>query len=447
MISVSGIRGIVGETMTHELVGDFSSAFATVLGGGTVIVARDSRPSGPELSTAVTASLRAAGCNVIDLGIVSTPGAALMVRALGADGGIVITASHNPSPWNGLKFLSSAGLAPPQDEASAIWALRESRQFKTVPYAEHGGYATDDTTNDRHAQTVLDRADLTAAKKCKFKVVLDSVNGAGGEEGRMLLEAIGCEIVHLNAEPHGRFAHAPEPLAENLTQLSEAVRSHKADIGFAQDPDADRCAIVDDQGRYIGEEFTLALAAKFMFKAFPGPAVTNLSTSRMIDDLANAAGGPCTVHRTAVGEANVVEGLGQFGGCIGGEGNGGVIDPAVVPVRDSLVAMSATLQLLALEGRPLSAVLSDFPRYVMIKHKFECDRDRIGQILDRLKVEFADARINDLDGVRIDWPDAWVHVRASNTEPIIRIIAEAPSDADARSILAKIETVTAPVLA
>jgi phosphomannomutase len=247
--------------------------------------------------------------------------------------------------------------------------------------------------------------------------------------------------VHINAEPTGHFAHVPEPLAENLTQLCEAVRAQKADAGFAQDPDADRLAIVDEAGRYIGEEYTLALAARYMFGAHPGPAAANLSTSRMIDDLAASAGGPCKVHRSAVGEANVVSAMKEFGCVFGGEGNGGIIDPRVVPVRDSLVSMALTLQLLTESGKTVSALVAEIPRYTMVKTKFECSKERIARVLSAVRDRYARERVNDIDGVRIDFADGWVHVRGSNTEPIIRIIAEGTTPERTDALIAGVRSI------
>ncbi|MCK4659786.1 MAG: phosphoglucosamine mutase [Phycisphaerae bacterium] len=438
MISVSGIRGIVGQTMTPQLAVDIGCAFAAYVHSGSVVLACDSRPSGPMIRAAVLAGLLSGGCKVVDLGIVSTPGAALMVNELGAGGGIVITASHNPTSWNGIKFLTRHGTAPPKDQADDIIALYRSRNFAPVSVEKVGSFTCDDSTHRRHVDKVLGIIDAQAVAKKRFRVVLDSVCGAGGAGGRMLLEALGCEVTYLHEEPSGRFPHPPEPLAENLGELCEAVSDSKADVGFAQDPDADRLAIVDETGCYIGEEYTLALAARQTFGRRPGSAVANLSTSRMIDAVAQRAGGTCVVHRSAVGEANVVEAMKRHNCVIGGEGNGGVIDPRVVYVRDSLVAMALALQLMADEGSPLSRIVSEIPRYHMVKQKFTCDRERINAVLAAVKKEFADEKLNDADGVRIDWPMGWVHVRGSNTEPIMRVIAEADSPAATEEIIGRI---------
>lgn len=445
MMSVSGVRGVIGESMTPTLAAELGCAYGTHLQGGKVVIGRDSRPSGMMVQQAVVSGLLAAGCRVMLLDIATTPATAFMVREHRAAGGIVITASHNPVIWNGIKFLTADGVAPPPQQAEKIFAIYREKAFRLADVQRLSNPVSDTLAAAAHVDAVLKTVQPDAIARRRLRVVLDSVNGAGGFEGRMLLERLGCEIVHINAEPTGHFAHTPEPLAENLRQLCEEVTRQKAAAGFAQDPDADRLAIVDENGTYIGEEYTLALCAKYMFGAHPGPAAANLSTSRMIDDLAAAAGGPCRVYRSAVGEANVVEAM-RVNRCpIGGEGNGGVIDPRVVPVRDSLVAMALTLQLMSDTGRTLSQLVAEIPRYVMIKQKFECSKERIAQVLSTVREKYAKERINDIDGVRIDFDRGWVHVRGSNTEPIIRIIAEAPTAAECELLIAGIASVAGSV--
>lgn len=441
MISISGVRGLIGRTMTPQLAADMACAYGTMLAGQTVVVARDSRPSGPMVQNAIISGLLATGCRVIDLGIVSTPGAALMIRRLRAAGGVVITASHNPVMWNGIKFLTDEGLAPPADRARQIFAAYEAKTFHLADVEHVQKVQTDASTTDVHVGATLGIIQAESVRERRFRVVLDSVNGAGGREGRALLEHLGCDLLHVNPEPHGRFAHPPEPLAENLTQLCEAVTAERADVGFAQDPDADRLAIVDERGRYIGEEYTVALAAKHYFATLPGPAAVNLSTSRMVDDVAAAAGGPCVVYRAPVGEANVVEAMKRHGCVFGGEGNGGIIDPRVVPVRDSLVGMAVILQLLATTGKKLSELVAEIPAYTMVKKKFECPQDRVRRILEAVRNRLAGERINDADGVRVDWQDGWVHVRGSNTEPIYRVIAEARAETRAHELIADVKRI------
>lgn len=439
-MSISGVRGVIGQTMTPVLAAELGMAFGSHLGGGKVVVGRDSRPSGVMVGRALVAGLLSAGCEVVDLGIVTTPGTALMVGRQKAAGGVVITASHNPVIWNGIKFLTPRGFAPPADEAQRILDRYRKKDFTLVAVDRLHAERYDASSHEEHVAAVLAQVDVEAIRARAFRVVLDSVNGAGGIGGRMLLERLGCDVEHINAEPHGKFAHTPEPIAENLTGLCDAVQTHGADVGFAQDPDADRLAVVDNTGTYIGEEFTLALAARRMFARHPGAAAANLSTSRMIDELAARAGHGCRVIRTPVGEAHVARAMLANHCVVGGEGNGGVILPQVVLVRDSFVAMALVLELLAVERAPLSEVVESMPRFAMIKEKFEAEPAQITAWLGRVRSSITDGRVNDSDGLRIDWPEGWVHVRPSNTEPIARVIAEAADEAVARKLVQRVRT-------
>jgi phosphomannomutase len=452
MLSVSGARGIVDRSMTAEVAAAFAGAFATHLRSRTgaaprLCLGRDGRPSGADLAAAAAAGVRAAGGRVLDLGVATTPTVGVMIDAEGADGGLVITASHNPIQWNGLKCLAAGGVAPPREEADAIIRRFQARDHETGldgPPAE--------TCADPHAvhiERVLAATDPDPIRAAAPRVVLDSVNASGCVPGRRLLEALGCDLVPLNGEPTGHFAHTPEPIEENLRDLARATREAGAVCGFAQDPDADRLAVVDERGVFIGEEYTLVLAAKRVLDArreqgmeTAGVALAaNLSTSRMIDDLA-AAYGCAPVRRTAVGEANVAAAMRADGAVIGGEGNGGVIFPAVTWVRDSLSSMALVLGLLAGEGRPLSAVVADLPRYAMIKQKRDLGavggRAAVAPALDRVCEAFAGERVDTVDGVRVDLDEGWVHLRPSNTEPIVRIIAEAPTDAAASALVDRV---------
>jgi phosphomannomutase len=354
---------------------------------------------------------------------------------------VVITASHNPAEWNGVKFLTREGRAPAKAEAEAIFRIFDQGDYHNDPLRQRTSPMKLDP-HVHHVDAVLELVNAERIRRRGFSVVLDSINGAGAKVGRMLLDRLGCTVHHLNAEPAATFAHAPEPIAENLTDLCGEVRAAGADIGFAQDPDADRVAIVDEAGRYIGEEYSLALAARQAFRDTPGPAATNLSTSRLLDDVAAAAGEGCSVHRTPVGEANVVDGMKAHDCVIGGEGNGGVIHPKVVHVRDSLVGIALVLDLLAAEQRPLSEVVGELPAYAMIKEKVTCERERIDRVLATVRQAFAGAKINDSDGVRVDWPaeGKWVHIRASNTEPIMRLIVEARDAASAENLMGEVRT-------
>ena len=437
MIGVSGMRGTVGGTLTPAVVTRMASAFASALReGGTpsngthlrAVFARDTRPSGQWVRDCAVASLIASGIEVIDLDIVTTPGAAMMVVHLKADGAMIATASHNPIQWNGLKFLNSRGIALPAPAAARVAELYHENRTDYVRVESLHPSKKNTDTHALHVKRVLEYVDVLGISTKRFKVVLDSVNGAGCVVTPTMLGKLGCQVVHLNASPDGRFAHEPEPIAQNLTGLADEVRRQHAHVGFAQDPDADRLAIVDENGLYIGEEYTLALAARLILAKRPGAvAGTNLSTSRMIDDIAAKYGG--RVIRTPVGEANVVQGMLAHQATIGGEGNGGVIDPRIVLGRDSLVAIAYTLQLMAETGKSISQLVEELPRYEIVKTKFECRREDANRAVEAIKERFSavsGTKVDTQDGIRIDWPDSWVHARPSNTEPIMRIIAEAP---------------------
>jgi phosphomannomutase len=443
MLSVSGLRGLVDQSLTPEVARRYAVAVGTWLRQSTdvqaprVVIGRDSRPSGAQYINAVAEGLCRTGCRPTLLGIASTPAVGVMVTKQGAQAGIVITASHNPAPWNGIKILRHDGVAPSADQASRIIDLFQSDAAAPEPPAEKPAINHDDTAVRTHVDQVLTHIDieLIRSRCAKMGVVVDSVHGAGGDEAAMLLDELGVRRVHLYQEPTGEFPHPPEPTAQNLTGLCSAVREHGAALGFAQDPDADRLAIVDDQGQYIGEEYTLVLAALRVMERHGkgGVAVANLSTSRMIDDLAGRF--DVTVRRSPVGEANVAAVMQREEAIIGGEGNGGVMWPAVGYVRDSLVGMALVLELLADAGGSLSQLLNSIPTYAIVKDKLPIQSGTTESILRAVADAFADQQIDQQDGVRVDLADSWLHVRASNTEPIIRLIAEAPTAEAAQQLL------------
>ncbi len=450
MVGVSGLRGTVGGSLTPEVVGRMAAAFAghlkesdSPINGSHVriVFGRDSRPSGSWVRDAAAAALGASGVEVIDLGIVSTPGVAMMVRHLGADGGMIATASHNPIQWNGLKMLDRHAVAPVPEIAHRIIERFSAGKtaYTTVDQLRPGTHNPD--THALHVQKILELVDVLGISTKRFKVVLDSVNGAGCVATATLLSKLGCRLVHINARPDGQFPHEPEPTAENLTGLCDEVRRQGTQVGFAQDPDADRLAIVDETGRYIGEEYSLALAAKLILSKKPGVAVTNLSSSRMLDDIAAAAGG--RVVRTPVGEANVAAAMMREQAVIGGEGNCGVIDLRLVPGRDSLLGMAYVLQLLSATGKRLSELVAEIPKYEIVKTKFQCAREDANRAVAAIKTRYADETIDLQDGIRIDWLSerSWVHARPSNTEPIMRIIAEAPERPTAEARIAEVRSV------
>jgi phosphomannomutase len=451
MIGVSGMRGTVGGTLTPAVVSRMAAAFARWLhetqspANGkhfVVVFGRDSRPSGPWVRDAAAAALAASGVEVVDLDIVTTPGVAMMVKHLQADGGAIATASHNPIQWNGIKFLTRDAVAPPPAAAARIRELYDEDKPDWVKVDKLVPPRRSTETHALHVKRVLDHVDVLGISSKRFKVVLDSVNGAGCVATATLLSKLGCQVVHINDTPNGLFPHEPEPTEANLTQLVAEVKRQKAHVGFAQDPDADRLAIVDENGRYIGEEYSLALAARFMLRKRPGVAVANLSSSRMLDDIAADVPGSRVV-RTPVGEANVIDAMIKYHATIGGEGNGGVIDPRIVPGRDSLVGIAYVLQLMAESNKPLSQIVAEIPKYEIVKTKFECRREDAQRAVEVLKKAFASEQVDAQDGIRIDWPKEriWVHARASNTEPIMRIIAEAPTRAQAEAKIAQVQKV------
>jgi len=449
MIGVSGMRGTVGGTLTPPVIGRMAAAFAGWLAESgspangkhfRVIFGRDSRPSGYWVRDAAVSALVASGIEVIDLDIVTTPGVAMMAKHLNADAAVIATASHNPIEWNGLKFLNREAVAPPPADANAIKQFYNEERTRFARVQSLIAPQRNGETHALHVKRVLDHVDGLGISTKRYKVVLDSVNGAGCVATATLLNKLGCQLVHLNGIPNGQFPHEPEPAAKNLTGLCDAVRRQKAAVGFAQDPDADRLAIVDENGNYIGEEYSLALAARLILaKKRGGVAVTNLSSSRMLDDIAKKYDG--SVVRTPVGEANVVQAMLSHNAAIGGEGNGGVIDLRIVPGRDSLVGIAYVLQLIASTGKSIGQLAAELPKYEIVKTKFDCRREDAERAVEAIKRHFASEKIDTQDGIRIDWPDSWVHARASNTEPIMRIIAEAPDRAAAEKRIAEVQAV------
>jgi phosphomannomutase len=449
MIGVSGMRGTIGGTLTPAIVGRMAGAFAAWLQQGPppqngrvyrVVLGRDSRPSGFWVQHAAAAALIAAGIELIDLDIVSTPGVAMMIKYLNADAGVMATASHNPIEWNGLKFLNRSAVAPPPEDAVAIRALYDQNAAPLASVHDLIPPQRNGETHALHVKKVLDYVDMLGISSKRFKVVLDSVNGAGCVATATMLNKLGCQLVHINGVPNGKFAHDPEPTEKNLTGLADEVRRQRASVGFAQDPDADRLAIVDENGVYIGEEYSLVLAARLILsKSKGGVTVTNLSSSRMLDDVAAKYDGK--VIRTPVGEANVVQAMLANKSVIGGEGNGGVIDPRIVPGRDSLVGMAYVLQLMTATGKSISQLVKELPRYQIVKTKFACRREDADRAVAALKAHFVAEKVDVQDGIRIDWPDSWCHARPSNTEPIMRIIAEAPEKAAAEQRIATVQKV------
>lgn len=438
MKSVSGIRGIVGDTLVPELIVKVGSAFSKYTKRGKVVIGRDSRPTGEAISKGLESVLILSGCDVIDLGIVPTPTVQLMVEELEASGGIVISASHNPVEWNAFKLINSRGTFLSPLEINKFFSMMESG-IKYQRWDKIGGKSYNNESQNIHINRVLKVVDAEKIKKRKYKVVLDSVNGAGSEITPKLLYELGCDVVTLYCDNSGIFKRGPEPLVENLSGLSKMVVSESADIGFAQDPDADRLAIVDEKGVPIGEENTIALVVEHLLSIKPGRVVINLSTTKAVEDIAGRYG--VKFKRTRVGEINVVDDMLKYGARIGGEGNGGVISPEVHYGRDSLVGIGYILEMMTERKMSLSQLVSDLPSYVMKKGKVRLSVNEISdQFFKDIEEMHCSEKISNIDGIRIDFVNdsafkgGWAHLRASNTEPIFRIITEGRDKKQAEKI-------------
>lgn len=436
--SISGIRGTIGgkpgDNLTPADIVRFTAAYATFIrnksteGKTLIVVGRDARISGEMVHRIITGTLIAMGCDVTDIGLATTPTTEIAVIRESAQGGIIITASHNPRQWNALKLLNHNGEFLNAAEGAEILALAESGSFAFMPVDELGKITQKQFLHE-HIQSVLalELVDVEAIRAANFRVAVDCVNSVGGIAIPELLYALGVkEIFKLHCAPHGNFSHNPEPLPQHLTELSSLTRSSKATVGFAVDPDVDRLAIYCEDGEPFGEEYTLVAMADYILQHTPGDTVSNLSSSRALRDITLARGGQ--YHAAAVGEVNVVEKMKEVGAVIGGEGNGGVIYPASHYGRDALVGIALFLTYLARTGKTPSQLRKEYPSYFMAKQKVELTPDiDTDAILQQMKERFSDHQVTDIDGVKIDFPDKWVHLRKSNTEPIIRIYSEATS--------------------
>ena len=438
IVSVSGLRGIVGTKLTPEIAARYAAAFESTLPPGPVVIGRDGRTHGPLFAAALRDFFTGAGRDVIDCGVAATPTVGVVVRAERAAGGVQISASHNPSPYNGLKLFSHAGRVLPAAEGAVV--LERFKAFSTTNAPPTRGAAPPGRIREvdgvpAHVRLVTAAVDVAAIRRHRPRVWLDSGHGAGSQAARLLFEQLGCDAVIEGGTPDGLFEHPPEPTAENLAAMLPRIAAARADIGFFQDPDADRLAIATADGRYIGEEATLALAVEGVLGKRRGPIVVNCSTSGMAAAIAARHDVPC--HVSAVGEANVVDAMLANGALLGGEGNGGVIDPRVVLVRDSIVAMAIVLERMC-AGESLTTIdtlARALPQMVMKKTKIDLTPEIRGPALvaslQRIEEAFPEATAGRLDGLRLDWPGGWLLVRSSNTEPIVRIVAEA---ADAATV-------------
>jgi phosphomannomutase len=443
--SISGIRGTIGgrpgEGLSPIDVVRFTSAYGTWLKDQSnksryrVVLGRDARISGPMVRRLVAGTLQGMGIDVVDLGLATTPTTELAVIKENADGGIILTASHNPKQWNALKLLNSSGEFLSASDGEKILSIADSEAFRYALVDELGKLENKDYT-DIHIQDVLklELVDVEAIRSAGFKVVIDCVNSVGGIALPPLLKALGVDdVVELNCEPNGEFPHNPEPLPEHLTEISGTMKTENADVGFVVDPDVDRLAIINEDGTMFGEEYTLVAVSDYVLSHTPGNTVSNLSSTRALKDVTERRGG--TYSASAVGEVNVVSKMKQTNAVIGGEGNGGVIYPASHYGRDALVGIALFLTLLAKKGKKPSELKKEYPAYYMTKNKLELPKEvNVDELLQKVKDYYSDEKVNDEDGVKIDFPEAWVHLRKSNTEPIVRVYSEAGSPEEAKEL-------------
>ncbi|MEJ7809079.1 MAG: phosphoglucosamine mutase [Gemmatimonadaceae bacterium] len=437
---MSGVRGRVGDALTPEVMARFAAGFGAWArsrsAAKAVVVGRDSRVSGPMFHRVVVSALQSVGCDVIDVGMAPTPTIQLAVEHHHAAGGLGITASHNPIEWNALKFIGPSGLFLDAADGAEMRAAMEAG-IPRATWDQLGEVREDGSAVSRHIERVLSLPflDVEGIRRRRFRVALDCVRGAGAVIMPALLQRLGCEVAAINMETDGRFPRPPEPVAENLSELERLVRETSAAVGFATDPDVDRLALVSDAGVAIGEDYTLALASRVVLRHRGGPVVANLSTSRILDDVAAEAG--AQVIRAPVGEVNVATRMRAEGAAIGGEGNGGVILTEVHLGRDAPVAVALVLQLLLEDNMPLSAIVARYPRYSIVKDKLDRPEATLETVYTALRTGMPDAEADMQDGLRLSWGDRWVHVRPSGTEPIVRVIAEAPSPEAARELVAR----------
>jgi len=435
-ISISGVRGVIGQSLTPRLLTRFAQAFGTHTGSGTIVVGRDPRTSGEMVKHAVIAGILSSGGRVVDIGVCPVPTVQLQVRRRKAHGGIAITASHNPAEWNALKFIGPDGLFLDAGQARELLDIYHQGEYTKVGGDEIRTVEEVEGATDAHIKSIIDELGPLPEAGRKLRVVLDSCNGAGSIVGPKLLEALGVEVISINTTPDGSFPRPAEPLPENLGDLCDAVKKHHADVGFAQDMDADRLAIVSEQGTPIGEDYTLVLAALYVLGHERGPVVANLSTTSALEDVARKF--DCPLFLTKIGEVNVTDKMQQQNAVIGGEGNGGVIYPRINFARDSLVGMALVLHLLAESGKTVSQLLDQFPKYTVVKERMVCPSEKIPAVLKMLRQEYGRFPLDTRDGVKVTLPEGWFLVRGSNTEPIIRVVAESSEESKAREIVARV---------
>jgi phosphomannomutase len=430
-VGVSGVRGIVGDSLTPQLVTSFAAAFGNYSGAGPILIGTDNRPSREMIKQAAVAGLLSVGCTPVDLGIVPVPALMLHVRQAGAFGGISISASHNPIEWNALKFIGPDGIVLRANQAAELTDLYHQGVYSRVRAQAMSDSRSDGSTLERHRVAVLKGIHAELIRSRHFKVAVDCCNGSCSQATPAFLAALGCDVAAVNTDLP--FPRGSESAGANLDELSRLVQSSGADVGFAQDSDGDRLAVLNEKGEALGEDCTVALAVYQRLRHFAGPVVINVSTSRMVDDVAGRRG--CPVYRTRVGEIHVVERMLQCSSPVGGEGNGGVIVPAINPCRDSFVGMALVLEALAEEGARMSDLRANIPRYALVRENLSCPARDMAASLRLLADLYRGEHLDLTDGVKVVWPDRWLHARPSNTEPILRLIAEAPTEPEANALL------------
>lgn len=441
IMSISGMRAVVGDTLDPSLALKMGKAFGTFIGKGPVIIGGDTRVSYDMVQKAVVSGLVSVGTDVIDVGRVLTPTVQQMIRTFKARGGIVVSASHNPIQWNGIKLMNEDGSFLTPEEYANFEPLLQEDSFKLKTWDAIGRVTEIHDAVQRHVDIILSQIDTSSIKESKLRVLIDPNNGAGALANPILLDALGVDYDILNAEPNGHFNHDPEPLEANLSELKESLKKGHYDIGFAQDADADRLVILDENGRFIGEDYSLGICIDYILQTEASPSdcvVVNLSTSLVIENIAKKYG--LSTHYTKIGETNVTQGIRHHNAIAGGEGNGGVIYPKVGWGRDSLVGIVLALKHLAETKRKVSEIVSTYPSFVMIKDKYTiATRDDVLPFLEKIKAHYAEKKLDTQDGVKVYFDNAWIHVRPSNTEPIVRIFVEAPSQEDAQKLIADVK--------
>jgi phosphomannomutase len=441
-IGPSGVRGVIGESLTPQLVTSFAAAFGTYCGAGPILVGTDTRPSGEMVKQAAIAGLLSVGCTPVDAGVVPVPALMFHVREAGAFGGISVSGSHGSLEWNALRFISSEGLALRANQAAELTDLYHQGVYPRVRALDMSDVRADATSSARHLRAVTQTVDLERIRTRRFTVAVDPGGGAASVPTLRLLEALGCDVVSVNAGADATLPASPEPDEASLAALGDLVRRSGADLGFAQDADADRLFVVDERGIPLGPDAAVVLVVQRWLERKTGPVVVNVSTSRMVDDVAARVG--CPVFRSRVGEAHVVEAMKEHGAEVGGEGDGGAIVLPVNPCRDSFTAISLILESMAVSERSVGALRAQVPCYSMVRERLLCSARDIAPSLRLIKSLFSGEQLDLTDGVKVTWPDRWLLARPSATEPVIRLAAEAPSEAEARSLVNRVLEVLSP---